>query len=40
MDKGEIIEQGNHQELIATNGYYAELYKKQLTEEANQENAD
>lgn len=40
MDKGEIIEQGNHQELIAINGYYAEMYKKQLMEEANQQNTN
>jgi len=33
MDKGEIIEQGSHQELLEKNGYYAELYQKQLVEE-------
>ena len=26
LDKGEIIEQGNHNELLQTNGYYAKLY--------------
>ncbi|WP_375238550.1 ABC transporter ATP-binding protein [Aurantibacter sp.] len=32
LDKGEIIEQGTHKELISNNGYYAELYKKQLSQ--------
>jgi ATP-binding cassette subfamily B multidrug efflux pump len=30
---GRIIERGNHEELLAHNGYYADLYKKQLLEE-------
>ncbi|MBM3402213.1 MAG: ABC transporter ATP-binding protein [Bacteroidetes bacterium] len=33
MDKGEIIEQGNHNELIALRGTYFELFEKQLLEE-------
>lgn len=33
LDKGEIVELGNHDELIARNGYYTELYNKQLLEE-------
>lgn len=33
IDEGAIIEAGTHQELIELNGSYAELYKKQLTEE-------
>ena len=33
LDKGEIVELGNHDELIAKNGYYTELYNKQLLEE-------
>jgi ATP-binding cassette subfamily B multidrug efflux pump len=33
LDKGEIVELGNHEELIARNGYYTELYNKQLLEE-------
>jgi ATP-binding cassette subfamily B protein len=32
LDKGEIIEQGTHTELINHNGYYSKLYKKQLSE--------
>lgn len=27
INQGEIIEQGNHQELLQTNGYYANLYQ-------------
>ncbi len=33
LDAGAIIEEGSHQELLALNGEYAELYKKQLAEE-------
>ncbi|HLV50778.1 MAG TPA: ABC transporter ATP-binding protein [Flavobacterium sp.] len=32
LDEGKIIEQGTHNELINLNGYYANLYKKQLNE--------
>ena len=32
MDRGSIVEQGNHAELIAKNGFYAELYNAQFTE--------
>ena len=32
LDNGEIIQQGTHNELISTNGYYKELYEKQLSE--------
>ncbi len=31
---GTIVEQGSHEELLAQNGYYAELYNKQLIEES------
>ncbi|MFZ3130256.1 MAG: ABC transporter ATP-binding protein [Desulfosporosinus sp.] len=33
MKDGDIIEQGNHQELLAQNGFYAELYQSQFAEE-------
>lgn len=32
LDDGQIIEQGTHNQLINSNGYYADLYTKQLTE--------
>ncbi|HBY04841.1 MAG TPA: hypothetical protein DEH07_10070 [Desulfotomaculum sp.] len=31
MNKGAIIEQGNHEELLAEGGFYAELYNSQFT---------
>ena len=30
MKDGDIIEQGNHEELLAKNGFYAELYNSQF----------
>ena len=30
MKDGNIIEQGNHEELLAQNGFYAELYNSQF----------
>ena len=30
MNDGNIIEQGNHEELINKNGFYAELYNSQF----------
>lgn len=33
LEDGAVAEQGTHEELIAKNGYYAELYKSQLLEE-------
>jgi len=33
MREGNIIEQGNHKELIAKNGFYAELYNSQFSED-------
>ena len=33
MKDGNIIEQGNHYELMAADGFYADLYNSQFTEE-------
>ena len=33
MKDGNIIEQGNYQELMSQNGFYADLYNSQFTEE-------
>ena len=33
LKDGNIIEQGNHEQLIAKNGFYAELYNSQFSEE-------
>lgn len=32
MKDGDIVEQGNHKELIAQNGFYADLYNSQFSE--------
>ena len=34
MKDGDIIEQGNHETLIAQNGFYAELYNSQFERSA------
>ncbi|HVB28963.1 MAG TPA: ABC transporter ATP-binding protein [Terriglobia bacterium] len=34
LHDGTIVEQGSHEELLAMNGHYTELYNKQLIEEA------
>ncbi len=33
LERGRLVEQGKHEELLALNGVYAELYRKQLIEE-------
>ncbi len=33
IEDGKIIEQGTHEELLFANGYYAELYRLQISEE-------
>lgn len=34
MKDGDIAEQGNHEELLAKNGFYAELYNSQFEEKS------
>ena len=34
MKDGKIIEQGNHEELLAKGGFYAQLYNSQFEEAA------
>lgn len=36
LENGEVAEQGTHEELMTNNGYYAELYRLQLTEETSE----
>ena len=33
MNQGNIVEQGTHDELIAKDGFYAQLYNSQFTNE-------
>jgi len=33
LDRGRIAERGNHDTLVARDGLYASLYKRQLLEE-------
>jgi ATP-binding cassette subfamily B protein len=35
LDEGMILEEGTHSELLANNGYYKDLYTKQLSEKEN-----
>lgn len=37
LDKGKLIEQGNHNELLAMNGFYAKLVRGQLEDKAPQD---
>ena len=32
MDHGAIVEQGDHEKLLARGGFYADLYNSQFTE--------
>jgi ATP-binding cassette subfamily B protein len=36
LDEGHIVEQGKHEELLALNGYYAELFRRQQSSESNE----
>ena len=33
LDEGDIIEQGTHEELLAQNGFYTNLYNSQFEDE-------
>ena len=33
MNHGDIVEQGTHEELLAKNGFYADLYNSQFDED-------
>ena len=32
LNEGDIVEQGNHEELMRQNGFYADLYNSQFAE--------
>ena len=36
MDKGEVIEEGNHEELLGKQGYYYRLWTGQTLEDFNE----
>jgi ATP-binding cassette subfamily B protein len=33
MDEGRIVERGTHEQLLAANGYYSQLYNSQFNDE-------
>lgn len=37
MENGEIVERGGHEELLAAEGRYSDLYHSQLEQEAAEE---
>lgn len=37
MENGEIVERGGHEELLAAEGRYSDLYHSQLEREATEE---
>jgi ATP-binding cassette subfamily B multidrug efflux pump len=39
LEQGKIVEQGNHESLLRINGIYADLYQKQLLDEAAEEHS-
>lgn len=40
IDKGRVVERGTHSELMAQNGWYAEMFREQQLEEAIEEGGD
>ena len=39
LDEGKIVERGTHETLLAHEGYYADLYRRQTLEEELEETA-